>query len=253
MKKKLLDIRRYLVEIKLGIFFLVAAILFFTAIMSIREVSFFKGYYLLKVKFKFVEGLKSASPVRFCGVDVGEVDKLEIKTEKNIPIVYAYVKVEKGINVPVGSRFFINSLGFFGEKYLEIIPPDTPIKTYLKEGSIIRGVDSPPLFDVITAFNDAALKVQDFVENSTMKKDLESSLSNINDITGEFKSSLSDINDTTGEFKELLLDIKGKKGTVGKLLYDDSLYRKADDLFEDLKKHPWKLLYKPKEKKKRRR
>ena len=239
MKKKLLDIRRYLVEIKLGIFFMIAAILFFTAIMSIREVSFFKGYYLLKVKFKFVEGLKSASPVRFCGVDVGEVDKLEIKTEKNIPIVYAYVKVEKGINVPVGSRFFINSLGFFGEKYLEIIPPDTPIKTYLKEGSIIRGVDSPPLFDVITAFNDAALKVQDFVENSTIKKDLENSLSNMNDITNEFKGLLS--------------DIKNKQGTLGRLFYDDSLYRKADDLFDDLKKHPWKLLYKPKEKKKRRR
>ena len=252
MKKKILDIRRYLVEIKLGIFFLIAAILFFIAIMSIREVSFFKGYYLLKVKFKFAEGLKSASPVRFCGVDVGEIDKLEVKTEKHMPIVYVYAKVEKDINIPEGSKFFINSLGFFGEKYLEIMSPDKPIKKYLKEGSVIRGVDSPPLFDVITAVNDAALKLQDFVENSTIKEDLESSLSNINDITGEFKGLLSNINDTTDEFKGLLLDIKGKKGTVGKLFYDDSLYKKADDLFEDLKKHPWKLLYKPKEKRRRR-
>ena len=236
MKKKILDIRRYLVEIKLGIFVLIAAILFFAAIMSIREISFFRGYYLLKVKFKFAEGLKSASPVRFCGVDVGEIDKLEIKEEKEMPIVYVYAKVEKGVNIPVGSRFFINNLGFFGEKYLEIMPPDTPVKSYLKKGSTVRGIDSPALFDVVTAFNDAALKVQDFVDNSTIKKDLEMSLSNMNDITSDFKKMLS--------------DMKNKQGTIGRLLYDDSLYKEADDLFKDLKKHPWKLLYRPREKKK---
>ncbi len=239
MKRKAWDIRRYLVEIKLGIFFLVALFLFFIAIMSIREVSFFKGTYLIKVKFNFVEGLKTASPVRFCGVDIGEVGKLQIRKEKNRPVVYVYAKVEKGINIPEGSKFFINSLSLFGEKYLEIIPPSLPSGKYLKEGATIEGVNSLPLFNVVMAVHDTALKLQNFIEDSNIKNQLEESLGNINDITAEFKN--------------IITDARLKEGTLGKFLYDDSLYIKAEELLDDLKKHPWKLLYKPKEKKTRRR
>ena len=87
MRRKVLGIRRYLLEIKVGVFMLGAIVIVFIAAVSIREVSFLGGSYLLKAKFNFTEGLKSSSPVRFCGVDVGEIKRLEVRgnEENNTP------------------------------------------------------------------------------------------------------------------------------------------------------------------------
>jgi hypothetical protein len=37
---------------------------------------------------------------------------------------------------------------------------------------------------------------------------------------------------------------------VGKLFYDDSLYQETEEFIADIKKNPWKLLYKPKDRRK---
>ena len=72
-----IDIKKYFPEIKLSVFLIVAVIIFFAAITAIKDVPFF-GNYFLKVKFNFAEGLKASSPVRFCGVNVGEIKKVEV-------------------------------------------------------------------------------------------------------------------------------------------------------------------------------
>ncbi|MCM8773465.1 MAG: MlaD family protein [Candidatus Omnitrophica bacterium] len=234
MKKNILDLRRYLVEIKLGVFFLIAIVLFFIAIISIREISFFKGTYLIKVRFQFVEGIKVTSPVRFCGVDVGEVKKLEIKEEKEGVIVYVYAKISKGVFIPKSSKFFINSLSMLGEKYLEIMPSAPPFKDFLKEGDTVDGVNSTPLFDIVGTISKAVDKIDNFFNEGNIRRSLEETVMNINE--------------TSREIKELIVDIRNKQGTVGRLLYDSSLYDKTEELIEDIKKNPWKLLYKPKEK-----
>ena len=50
---------------------------------------------------------------------------------------------------------------------------------------------------------------------------------------------------------EIVADVKGGSGTVGRLLYDDSLYEDLESLGADLKANPWKLLHRPKKKKKK--
>ena len=68
------------------------------------------------------------------------------------------------------------------------------------------------------------------------------------DFKGSIKGIIDNINGTVKEIEGLVVDIKTKQGTVGRLFYDDSIYRKTDELLADLKQNPWKLLYKPKEK-----
>jgi hypothetical protein len=43
-----------------------------------------------------------------------------------------------------------------------------------------------------------------------------------------------------------LNEVLGGKGTVGKFLTDDKLYVDLEEMFSDLKKNPWQLLYRPK-------
>jgi len=47
---------------------------------------------------------------------------------------------------------------------------------------------------------------------------------------------------------ECILKLKNKEGTIGKLLYDDTIYNELEALVTDIRKHPWKLFFKTKEK-----
>ena len=234
MRKKILDIRENIIYIKVGLFFLAALAIFFITIISIKNVSLFKGYYIVKVKFNFSEGLLPASPVRFCGVDVGEIKKVVVRGDSDVrPYVIVFAKIEKGINIPAGSRFFINSLSLFGEKYLEIIPPDKII-SYIKEGDIIAGLSPIPLFNVVSDFNKTVNKTRAFLKEGKMKESFEKTINNMEEITSQING--------------LIKDVKNKQGTIGKLLYDDSLYKETEEFIEDIKTHPWKLLHKPRRK-----
>jgi len=236
MAINLWDKNKSFAYIKLGSFFLVAFGLFFLTLLSMREVNIFKGSYVITVKFDFSEGLRPSSPVRFCGVDVGEVKKVSITEEGSKPRVYVHAKVEKGVNIPQGSYFFINSLSLFGEKYLEINPPEE-VEAYIREGDVIEGISPIPLFGLFATFNQTMKEIEQFVKEGKVKTSFENILLNIEDISFSLKG--------------LVNDMKNKQGTIGRLLYDDSLYQTTEEFLADLKQHPWKLLYKPKEIRKR--
>jgi len=236
MAKGLWDGKANIKYIKLGIFFLGAFIVFFTTLLSIREVNIFKGTYNLIIRFEFAEGLRPSAPVRYCGVDVGEVKGVTVVEENKKPLVHVRAKIQDGIRIPKDSYFFINSLSLFGEKYLEIAPPET-VGAYAAENEIIEGIAPVPLFTLFSTFNKTMKEVEAFVKEGKIKTTFESILLNLDDISLEVKG--------------LFEDMKDKQGTIGRLLYDDSLYRTTEELLQDLKEHPWKLLHKPKDKKRR--
>jgi hypothetical protein len=43
--------------------------------------------------------------------------------------------------------------------------------------------------------------------------------------------------------------INSGQGTIGKLIYDDKIYNDLEAMVADLRKNPWKLFWKTKEKK----
>lgn len=229
-----LDRSKSITYIRVGVFFLAALILFFIALLSIREVTFFKGSYILGVKFNFAEGMRPSSPVRFCGVDVGEVKKVVVKEKKEeaTPYVIVFAKIQQDIRIPRDSYFFINSLSLFGEKYLEITPPEQ-IGDYLKEGELVEGISPIPLFNLFFTFNKTMKEVHDFIREGKIRT--------------SFENTLSNLESASFQMKNLMDDIRNKQGTVGRLLYDDSLYEKTEEFIEDIKNNPWKLLYRPKD------
>ena len=217
--------------IKLGAFFLIGFIIFFITLMSIKDIPGLGGTYSLIVEFEFAEGLRSASPVRFCGVDVGEVAKVIIQEKDAKPLVYVYTKIKNGVKIPQDSNFFVNSLSLFGEKYLEITPPEE-VAAYIKKGETVGGISPIPLFTVFSSFTKTMEEVRSFVQEGKIRTSVENTVANLEDITLSLKG--------------LLQDMKDKKGTVGRLLYDDSLYQVTEEFLIDIKENPWKLLYKPK-------
>lgn len=233
----LINIKRRLVEIKVGIFFFFAFSLLFITLFSIREFSVFKRTYLVKIEFDFAEGLRTASPVKFCGVDIGEVKEVDVVEKEGRPYVLVSAKIQKGVSIPRDAYFFINSLSLFGEKYLEIAPLSNK-NGYLKENETIEGISPIPLFNVFATFTQTMKEVSAFVKEGKLKE--------------SFENTLLNIEKASEGVRGMIEDMRSKQGTVGRLLYDDSLYRKSEEFIEDIKNHPWKLLHKPKESRERR-
>ncbi len=226
-------------ELKLGAFVVGALTVLIIGIFSIKDFKVFNPGYIIKVQFGYGNGIKPAAPVRVSGIEAGEIKKTKIVSEHSKTKIEVYAWIKNEIKIPVGSKAFVNSLGLLGEKYLEIIPAEDSSE-YLKEDDVIVGNDSVPMF-----------KISEFVQMVLNK--LNQVLGSIEDIVGDkktaedFKESIGNLAKTSTELNEFIDSLKNKKGTVGKLIYEDSLHRQLEEFIADLKKHPWKLLYVPKE------
>ena len=193
-------------EVKVGMFILIAVIILLGMIFSIGEIYFIRPGYHIKVLFNFANGIALNSPVRLAGIEVGEVDSIDIyydSGENRTRVeLSAWIK-SKEYRIEEDSKAVINTLGLLGEKYLEIFP-GTSEKT-LDEGSVLVGVD--PI-----STENMAMELMELLDS----------------------------------FKVIAKRLEKGEGTIGRFLTDESIYENIEAFTEDIKQNPWKLMNKPK-------
>lgn len=196
-------------ELKVGVFVFIGLTILVIFVLSIGGFKTWSSGYRVNIIFKFVNGVKLGAPVRFAGVDVGEVKKISLQpnSENNRMDVCLNVWIRDTVRVPVDSTVWINTLGLLGEKYVEIMPGKDYINTLQEDQSLI-GV------------------------TPVASQELYSKAENI-----------------LGNLDIGIAKIVNKEGSLGKLLYDDKVYNELDAFVTDVRKNPWKLLFKTKEKK----
>ena len=199
-------------EFKVGIFVFVGILILSWFVFRIGDVKLSAGGYHLRVMFGFANGIKIGAPVRVAGVDKGEVKEIKLTHSTDCkPTVFIRIWMDGDTQIPVDSRAWVNTLGLLGEKYLEIIPGQDYNKLLVAD-SLLVGEDPTSVQEVTDLAKDIALQVKD----------------------------------TLNTLNSVLTDMHEGRGTIGKLFTDDRLYTDIEEMFADLKKHPWKLLYRPK-------
>ena len=197
------------IEMKVGVFVFVGLVILITLILSVGGFKSWSSGYKVNFIFGFVNGVKNGAPVRFAGVTVGEV------------------KVMKFIYDPIEARTKVRLTCWVGKDVK--IPMDSIIWINTlgmlgeKYVEIMPGKD----YSVCMAPNQEILGEDPLPMNDIMK-----SAKNVVD------------NVDIGVAK-----IIHGEGTVGKLLFDDKIYTELEALVGDLRRNPWKLFYKTKEKK----
>jgi len=196
-------------ELRVGIFVFVGLAIMALFILRIGKMKIMPASWRINFVFNFVNGVKIGAPVRFAGVDVGEVKELELffdpqEQKSKIKIAGA---VKNGVKIPSDSTVWVNTLGLLGEKYIEIMPGKDYAKC-LNSGEVLIGNDPVAMHEVT--------------------------------------NTLLDIADS---LKQGVTKINNREGTIGKLIYDDTIYRNLEALTADIKKHPWKLFIKTRENK----
>ncbi|MFA5038377.1 MAG: MlaD family protein [Candidatus Omnitrophota bacterium] len=200
-------------EVKVGIFVFLGLVILTWFIFRIGDLKLTTRGYSVRVLFGFANGIKQGAPVRIAGVDKGEVKEIRLThNAEGKPQVFIRIWVEGDAQIPVDSRAWVNTLGLLGEKYLEIVPGKDYNKVLVHD-SLLVGEDPTSVQEVTDLAKDIALSTKDTLDtlNNVMK------------------------------------DMREGRGTVGKLFTDESLYNDVEEMFADLKKNPWKLLYRPKD------
>jgi len=231
-------------ELKVGLFMMIALIALTIFIFSVTDSTVFEEGKSLKVVFGFANGLKKNAPVRVAGVDEGIVKniKLFFDREERKTKVEVELKIQKSTKIPSDSRITINQLGLLGEKYVEI-KPGLETKRFYREGEVVIGKDPVAQYEISEKVMGVADK-------------LDKTIAGFNEILLDERNqtsvseTLANLSAMTGGLKAIIRDMQAGKGTVGKLLYDELLYDDLQALTADLKENPWKLLYRPKGKKK---
>jgi phospholipid/cholesterol/gamma-HCH transport system substrate-binding protein len=216
-------------ELKVGMFVFAGLVILVIFVLYIGDFKNTLSTYRINFTFNFINGVKVGSPVRFAGVDVGEVKTINfvfpVKGER--PKVQMITMITRSIKIPKDSQVWVNTLGILGEKYIEIMPGKS-FDNVAHDGDTMVGNDP--------------FAMQEFGElaKSVITK-LEATLTGINGVTDSVKTLTLNLDDGVTR-------LKNGEGTVGKLMYRDDLYNELEALVVDLKSHPWKLFWKGKEK-----
>jgi phospholipid/cholesterol/gamma-HCH transport system substrate-binding protein len=196
-------------EMKVGIFVFGGLMILAMFVFLIGRFETWTAGYRVNFTFNFVNGVKLGAPVRFAGVDVGEVKDIKclFLPQDNKTVVKINCWVKNDIKIPRDSSAWVNTLGLLGEKYIEVMPGED-YGDLLTANQDLAGVDPVPMQEV-----------------TELAKKIATNLDNI------------------------IAKIKNKEGTIGKLFFDDTIYNDLEALVQDLRKNPWKLFFKTKEKK----
>jgi phospholipid/cholesterol/gamma-HCH transport system substrate-binding protein len=212
---------RVSIEVKIGIFVLIALIILFVGILSIGDFYYIsRPGYEISILFDFTGGVEVGAPVKMSGIKVGEVR--DIKLFYDEARVYAIegrsytgqkkvraevsAWIEGDIQIPQDSIAYVESMGLLGDRYIEITP-GSDFEHFLKKGGMLIG-ETPISMEALSG----------------------------------------DLQRLTQSLNEIVDRLKRGEGTLGKLLYEEELYNNFRDLSRDIKRHPWKLLWKTREK-----
>ena len=192
-------------ELKVGVFILIGVAILFIIVFSIGDINLSKTGYNVKVLFNFASGIGSSAPVRLAGVGVGQIQGIHI------------IRDPKDDKTKAEVTAWIND----GTKIEEdaVVTINTLGLLGEKYLEIIPGTSKSPVVKP-----NAVLIGKDPVQMEKITENL---------------AALSD------SVRVMVDKMKNGEGTIGKLLTDDAIYNNLEAFTADIKKHPWKLLNRP--------
>jgi phospholipid/cholesterol/gamma-HCH transport system substrate-binding protein len=191
----------YKFRIRLGLFVLGGAVLFFLAIFIIgKHRNLFDPVYRLSTTFKNVSGLQVGNNVRFAGINVGTVDHIRILSDSTV-LVDLLIRQDVRKFIKADCTVSMGSEGIIGDRLL-VINQGSPEAPLAREGQFLSSVEP--------------------VERDAILNSLQVTAFNAEIITGQLA--------------EIMVKINNGSGTLGRLLQDTTLSKNLDATISNLKR-----------------
>lgn len=205
-------------EMVVGLFVIIGFILLALIVFFISGVYLFRQGYSVFVMYDYVDIMDKGAPVRMAGVRVGEVSSVELVPDPGFNRLRVRVKLflDHRAKIQENYIFEIRGTHVLSEPHIEITPVEGSAPL-LHNDSVVNGVKLLPIENLI----ERAHRVSEGLQKSS---------------------------DTLAV---ILTKIDSGEGTAGKLVSSDELYQDMRGFVHEIKLHPWKLLKKNNEHKRR--
>jgi len=176
--------------------------------------------YNLKTYFTYAGNVKENAVVSLSGIEVGRVEKIAFKYDTGTK-VEVVLSLSRNAKVRTDSIAYIGTAGFIGDAFVGLTP-GTPGTAFAKAGAVIQSEDP--------------------IQMRELMKKADSISKKIDETLVDVKALASNLNGT-------LQDNRGRIDSIMVNLEQTSV--NFNEFSEDIKQHPWKLLMKGKDTKKK--
>jgi len=201
-------------ETKVGFLVLFALAVLVCITVKTGNFNFKKEGQRVKVVFTDIDGIKLNSPVMFNGLEVGQVEDINIQEGLDQTHMVLTLWVSHQVRLHQGTTALIKNLGFMGEKYVALVGQD-PRTPLLADGAIIEGKSPADFNQILNSSQELLGHLNGITAN--VDERLKKNQGNIDDILNNFNAMSKNLDSATGNLNEMS---------------------------SDLKNHPWKLLFK---------
>ncbi|MFZ0980241.1 MAG: MlaD family protein [Candidatus Acidiferrales bacterium] len=217
-------------ELRVGVFVLVALFLLMVAIFYVTGAGFLGPRYRLITYLPEVEGMKAGAPVDLDGVEVGNVQSIDLTPhptdhEHSITLV---LRVDKKFqkDIRTDSKASLVTQGLLGDRYVTISRGLTG--TVIPTNGILPAEEAPDIKQVVERGADVAENL------SVLSDQLNEIVSKVRRGEGTIGKVLNDpslynhLDSIAARADAMTASIQQGQGSVGKLIESDDLYNKAD-------------------------
>jgi len=215
---------------KLGMFVVIGLAVFVLTIYFVgKQRNLFGSTFNLKSQFKTVSGLKVGNNVRFSGIDIGTVSKIELVTDTSV-MVGLVIKKEVQQFIKTDASAIIGSDGLMGDKVLtisagtstlgtvhdnDLIASKTAIEMEDLMSSVKKSVDNAGIITGQIAefsykMNNGNGALSKLISDESFSNSLKSTLTNLQTSTNEFAKFTTKMNDEDGALSKLTGEKFGK-------------------------------------------
>ena len=212
-------------ELKLGVLTIAAIVIAgITIVLVMGGRGFFWQRYSLKTRFASVPGLKSGSPVRLAGVEVGTVNEVEFSGDQ-IDVTFQ-VNKEVRDRITNTSSATLGSVSLLGEAAVDISPSSrgTPIPEwgYVPTGKTVAG------------FADLTGQASEGIDEITkLVKDVREGRGTLGKLMTD-QQLYNELQQFVATASEVTRTIRGGRGTAGRLINDPKIANSLEGSLKNL-------------------
>lgn len=240
--------KEILKNIRLGVFVIVGAVLLIVALYVVgNKRNLFGKTFSISAKFYNVNGLMRGNNVRFAGIDVGTVERVEIVNDSSVNVIMIIEKdlqkfIKKNAVASVGTD------GLMGNKLVNINVVDklAPVIEDGDELQTLRSIETDEMTRTLNITNENIKVISSNVRGITDKLSSKNSLLTIltdTVVAENIRSAIVNIKDAGGQalgmasnLEQITEKIKNGKGTIGSLITDSSLFLNISQVIDRLQK-----------------
>ncbi len=237
-------------SLKIGILLTIVIVILMWASLTGGGTSIFESKGKFVCYFRNVEGLVAGSPVWMSGMEVGNVRSVQFVNIDSLRQVKVVCRVKRDVwgRLTEDARVQLGTIGFLGDKYIEIIPGITPAPP-IKELEVIATRDAGSASEVFRSSQAAIEDAQGFVlrldtllarmnagkgtlgqlaTDDRMYNELVALLAKLTILTADLQKNqvriTSSIEKTSNSVESLSKKVDQNTGTIGRLVNDPQLY-----------------------------